>query len=77
MNNMAVTSTMTRVAVKMLLNNGTDASGNIKTVSVSLGSLSVTGYDDTKAMAVIAAIGPCLTKSVYSVKKTVDYTMTD
>lgn len=74
---MAVTSTMTRVTVKMLLNNGTDASGNIKTVSVSLGALSTTGYDDDKAMAVVAAIEPCLTKSVYSTKKTVDYTLTD
>ena len=77
-NVMAVTSTLTRVAIKMLLNNGTDPStGDIKTVSVSLGSLSTTGYDDTKMMAVVSNLSPCLTKSVYSIKKTMEYTVTD
>lgn len=75
---MAVTNTLTKVSVKMLLNNGVDPStGVIKTVSVSLGSLSHTGYDDTKMMAVVGALSPCLTKSVYSVKKTMEYTVTD
>lgn len=77
-NVMAVTNTLTRVNVKMLLNNGTDPStGEIKTVSVSLGSLSTTGYDDAKMMSVVSALNPLLTKSVYSVKKTMEYTVTD
>lgn len=74
---MPVTSTPIRIAVKMLLNNGTDSSGNIKTISQSLGAMSLSGYDDTKAMAIIAAIAPCLTKTIHSVKKSVDYTLTD
>ena len=75
---MAVASTLTKVSVKMLLNNGTDpVTGEIKTVSVSLGALSPSGYDDTKMMAVVGALSPCLTKSVYSVKKQMEYTVTD
>lgn len=75
---MATTSTITKVSVKMLLNNGTDPqTGEVRTVSVSLGALSPTGYNDDKAMAVAEAIAPCLTKSLYGVKKTVDYTLTN
>ena len=72
---MAVTSTLEKAVVKMLLNNGTDASGNVKTVSVNLGSLSPTGYDDTKAMAVVTAVAACLSKTLYSVQKQMTYTM--
>lgn len=75
---MATTSTLTKVGVKMLLNNGTDSqTGEVKTVSVSLGSLSPSGYDDNKMMAVVNGIAPCLTKSVYKVKKTMEYDVTE
>ena len=42
---MAVVSTLEKIAVKMLLNNGVDEQGNTKTVSVNLGSLNPTTYD--------------------------------
>ena len=74
---MAVTTTLDKIAVKMNLNNGTDSSGNVKTVSVNLGSLNPSTYDASKAMAIIAAIAPCLTKTVYSVQEVRTNTLTD
>lgn len=74
---MAITETALKDAVSMKLNNGTDASGNIKTVSVSIGSLSTASYDNSKAMAVVNAISPCLSKGVYEVRHTKETTLYD
>lgn len=60
-------------AVSMLLNNGTDPStGQIKTVSVSIGTLSnnVSAFDADKAIAISSAISNCLTKPLYRTQKT-------
>ncbi len=74
---MAVTETPKKVSVSVRLNNGVDSSGNVQTVSVSLGSLSTTGYDNTKALAVAEALEDCLSLSVYSVEKTYVTTIED
>lgn len=66
---MAVTSTLKKVSVNVKLDNGTDAQGNVKTVSVPLGNLSVQNFDAEKAMAVVTLLEDCLLKSVYSVEK--------
>lgn len=66
---MAVTTQLENIAVKMLLNNGTDAQGNTKTVSVNLGSLSTTGYDATKVLAVVDAVENCLSKTISAVQE--------
>ena len=67
---MAVITTLEKIAVKMNLNNGTDpTTGEVKTVAVSLGSLSTTGYDAAKALAVASAIEGCLSKTIYSVSE--------
>lgn len=75
---MAVTATLTKAAVKMNLNNGTDAqTGEVKTVAVSLGSVNPTTYNAQKAMNIVNAIAPCLTKSVYSVHEVKTSTLTE
>lgn len=75
---MAVTTTLTKIAVKMNLNNGTDPqTGDIKTVSVSLGALNPTTYDAQKVMNIVGAISTCLTKSIYSVQEIRTSTLTD
>lgn len=66
---MAVVTQLENIAVKMLLNNGTDAQGNTKTVSVNLGSLSPTGYDATKVLAVVDAVENCLSKTISAVQE--------
>lgn len=74
---MAVTETMIKNQCNMKLNNGTDASGNVKTLNQSLGTLSDTAWDATKAMAIVEALTPCLSKSVYEVQHVVTNTLTD
>lgn len=49
----------------MVLNNGLDASGNITTVNVSLGTLADSGWDAAKAYTIMEAIEACLTKTIY------------
>ena len=63
------TATLKKVSVNVKLDNGTDAAGNVKTVGVSLGTLSTSGFDANKVMAIVPLLEPCLTKSVYSVEK--------
>ena len=66
---MAVTETPKKVSVSIKLNNGVDSDGNVQTVSISLGSLNLTGYDDAKALAIVSALDDCLDLPVYSVDK--------
>ena len=65
---MAVSSRMTKVTVTALLNNGTQ-DGKVKTLSLSLGSLNISRYDDQKAMNIINILEPCLSKPIYEVQK--------
>ena len=66
------TQTVLSNTVAMLLNTGTDPStGNIKTASVSIGSLgNPSNYDDDKAVAISSALSQCLTKTLYRTQKT-------
>ena len=64
------------IRVSILLDNGTDSQGNVKTVNVQLGNLSETNFDDDKALAVVSVLGPCLSKTVVSVEKTEVSTLT-
>lgn len=56
-----------KVSVQMRLNNGTDSQGNVKTVSLNIGTLSTSGYNADKALAISQLISPCLAKSLVSV----------
>ena len=70
---MAITLTGKRTAISMKLNNGVDDKGNIKLVSLNLGTLKasdLTSEDNQKAQNIINALTPCLSKTVYSTEKT-------
>lgn len=61
--------TLKKVTVNLVLNNGTDSQGHVKTVNSSLGNLSETNYDDDKALAVVSALQPCMSKTLVSVQR--------
>ncbi len=69
-------TTLTKVAVQLRLNNGTDSQGNVKTVGLSLGNLSTANYDADKALAVARLLSPCLTKTVSRVQEVKTSTLT-
>ncbi|MBQ7170347.1 MAG: hypothetical protein IJR63_10650 [Synergistaceae bacterium] len=62
-------TTLKKVSVNIKLDNGTDGEGNQRTVSVPLGTLSKDSFNADKAIAIIGALEPCLSKTVYSVEK--------
>lgn len=68
--------TIKKISVAVRLDNGTDSQGNVKTVNISLGNMSETNFDSDKALAVVSALGPCLSKTVVSVEKTEIDTLT-
>ena len=72
---MAVASLKT-VKVNIRLNNGTDASGNDRYVNVSLGNLSEENYDPDEALTIVAALAPCLSKTISTVEEVKTSTLT-
>jgi len=65
----AVVRDLNRVSVSMKLNNGTK-DGKVQTLSLSLGTLSTSGYDDQKAMNIVELIKPVISKPTYNVEET-------
>ena len=61
--------TLKKVVCNVRLENGTDASGNLKFMSTSLGTLSKDSWDPDKALAIVSALGPCLSKTINSTEK--------
>ncbi len=77
---MAVERQYQKGIARMKLNNGTGPDGTVRTVNQSMPALSDTysaSTDDAKLMAVIEALSPCLTKSVYSVEFVATYILVD
>ena len=66
---MAATTVVEKVAVNLKLNNGISPTGAVKTVTVSMGTISDTGFDADKALAVSRLIAACLEKTVYETVK--------
>lgn len=66
---MATQVTTEKIAVNFKLNNGTTTTGQVKTVSVSLGKMDKDHFDADKIAAIATVIAPCFTKSVYKVHK--------
>lgn len=66
---MAATETVTKVAVNILVNNGTTQTGALKTASISMGAISTSGYDADKAIAIADLISDCLTKDMCELRK--------
>ena len=67
---MAVQANRTKISVTLLLNNGVDSNGAVKTLSVNLGNLDEETYGDQQAWNIAQALAPCLTKSLYKIVKT-------
>lgn len=55
------------------LANGSTASGGVATVNVSMGTLNPSAWDVSKAGAIIDAIEPIFSKSLYRSVRSVDY----
>ena len=79
---MATTFTTTSIGVKALLNNGTSATGAVKTVNVPIGGSSQK-IDMTKyaanltasrdaAVNIMSALAPTLSKTIYRVVETTE-----
>lgn len=58
------TTTLTKVQSYMLLNNGTDAQGNVKTVKQNIGSLNAAEWNADKALTIMDKIENILTKTI-------------
>ena len=61
--------TLKKIAVNLILNNGTSTSGAVKTLSISMGTISNTGYDATKCNTLGGLISQCLAKPIYDLRK--------
>lgn len=59
--------TTTRLSVSIRLNDGVTDTGAVKTVSISLGNLDVNAWDQAKAVAIIRALTPCLSRPLVQV----------
>lgn len=65
---MSYSETVEKEACNMLLNNGTDSQGNIKTVTQSLGSLNKNNWNADKVGAVASALERCLSKTISALR---------
>ena len=61
--------TLRKCAVNIVCNNGTDSNGNLKYAYFSIGNLSYYTYDVDKALAVVDALAPCLSKTIRRVEE--------
>lgn len=66
---MSVTAVPTKVVGRILVNNGTTATGAVSTLSVSLGTLNLSAWDDQKAWNIADAYDTIADKSMYTVEK--------
>lgn len=73
---MATTLTPKTRKATIKLANGTDSAGNVKTVSLNLGSLDVASWNADKAMAIMTALQPCLAKTIHQRTTTEENIMT-
>lgn len=64
------TVTTQKIAVGLRLNNGTSDTGSIRVATVNLPSLSLTGYDDSLALAMVNVLSPCLSLPLIEARKT-------
>lgn len=62
--------TLKKMSVAVKVNAGTDSEGNVKTASLNLPNLSETNYDADRALAIVSALAPCLSKTITAVEET-------
>lgn len=74
---MAVIETLNSMKGVLKLNDGSTATGSIKTVNLSMGKMAKNGWDNQKVMNIAAAMSPLLSKSVYRIVKTAESDLED
>ena len=62
------TESLTKIACRLLLNNGSSGSGATKTVTVNYPTISRTGYTADRAFAIATLMEPCLEKTIYAIQ---------
>lgn len=62
--------TLKKVSVTVKVNAGTDSEGNVKFANINLPNLSETNYDADKALAIVSALAPCISKTIAGVEQT-------
>lgn len=72
------TERMTKRTARVALNNGQDASGNVKYVYDNVSGLSKTAaaWDADKYLAIIGALEPCLNKTLEAAETVATYSIT-
>ena len=73
----AATETLTAVKGNILLNNGTSSSGNVMTITQSMGSLNKDTWDVAKMAAILDVLAPLFAKSVYKVQGVKTYDISE
>lgn len=63
------TTESNRISVNIVLEDGTDTKGNLKTTSIPLGTLDKDNFNADKALAIVSLLEPCLCKTLYNVEK--------
>jgi len=71
---MAVETIKKRTAA-VRVENGTDSEGNVKTTTVSLGTLAKDRWDGDKALAIVGALEPCLNNVIAAIETTATSTL--
>lgn len=69
-------TTVEKIAIGFLLNNGTSASGAVKTVKVNLGNLNKNTYTDQLALNMATLLQPCFNKTLVKIQKTTTAALT-
>lgn len=61
--------TLRKCAVNIVCNNGTDSNGNFRYAYIPISNLYYYTYDADKALAVVSALAPCLSKTIIRVEE--------
>ena len=66
---MPAQSVVKKIAVNLVLNNGTTKTGAAKFANVPMGTMSISGFDADKAIAVASLISSCLENTLVELRK--------
>ena len=64
-----VVATPEKMKVYLKLRNGYSADGSVNTISINMGSMSLSNFDVNKAFAIAALLEPCLDRAIYRIEK--------
>lgn len=62
------TENLSKIACRLLLNNGTSSGGTAKTVTVNYPNISRTGYTADRAFTIATLMEPCLAKTINAIQ---------